>query len=143
MGYYDQNDENQNKRKKSHTSYFLAGLGGAIIGALLILLAFPGSGLLNNDENEITTEKSTGSESTEQAQQNLTVDVTSAVTNAVDKASDAVVGITNIQETNFWGQGSNAEDSSAEAGTGSGVVYKKDGGKAYIVTNNQVLVEFD
>jgi serine protease Do len=136
LGYYDQNDENQNKRKKSHTSYFLAGLGGVIIGALLML---PGSGLLNKDDNEITTEKSTGSESTEQAQQNLTVDVTSAVTNAVDKASDAVVGITNIQETNFWGQGSNAEDSSAEAGTGSGVVYKKDGGKAYIVTNNHVI----
>ncbi|ASS94620.1 S1C family serine protease [Peribacillus simplex] len=136
MGYYDQNDGNQNKRKKSHTSYFLAGLGGVIIGALLML---PGSGLLNNDDNEITTEKSTGSESTEQAQQNLTVDVTSAVTNAVDKASDAVVGITNIQETNFWSQESNAEDSSAEAGTGSGVVYKKDGGKAYIVTNNHVI----
>ncbi|MCM3672706.1 S1C family serine protease [Peribacillus simplex] len=136
MGYYDQNDENQNKRKKSHTSYFLAGLGGVIIGALLML---PGSGLLNNDDNETTTEKLTGSESTEHAQQNLTVDVTSAVTNAVDKASDAVVGITNIQETNFWGQGSNAEDSSAEAGTGSGVVYKKDGGKAYIVTNNHVI----
>ncbi|MDF9758633.1 serine protease Do [Peribacillus simplex] len=136
MGYYDQNDENQNKRKKSNASYFLAGLGGAIIGALLILLFFPGSGLLNN---ETTTEKSTGSESTKQSQQNLTVDVTSAVTNAVGKASDAVVGISNIQKTNFWGQGGNAEDSSAEAGTGSGVVYKKDGGKAYIVTNNHVI----
>ncbi|MGG4268214.1 S1C family serine protease [Peribacillus simplex] len=136
MGYYDQNDENQNKRKKSNTSYFLAGLGGAIIGALLILLVFPGSGLLSN---ESTTEKSTGSKSTNQSQQNLTVDVTSAVTNAVDKASDAVVGITNIQKTNFWGQGGNAKNSSAEAGTGSGVVYKKDGGKAYIVTNNHVI----
>lgn len=102
MGYYDQNDENQNKRKKSNASYFLAGLGGAIIGALLILLFFPGSGLLNN---ETTREKSTGSESTKQSQQNLTVDVTSAVTNAVGKASDAVVGISNIQKTNFWGQG--------------------------------------
>jgi serine protease Do len=136
LGYYDQNDENQNKRKRGYTGYFLAGLGGVIIGALLIL---PGSGLLNNDDNEITTGKSTGNEPAEQSQQNLTLDVTSAVTNAVDKASDAVVGITNIQETNFWSQGTNAEDSSAEAGTGSGVVYKKDGGKAYIVTNNHVI----
>ncbi|MBT2668421.1 serine protease [Bacillus sp. ISL-4] len=136
MGYYDQNGENQNKRKRGYTGYFLAGLGGVIIGALLIL---PGSGLLNNDDNEITTGKSTENEPAKQSQQNLTLDVTSAVTNAVDKASDAVVGITNIQKTNFWGQGSNAEDSSAEAGTGSGVVYKKDGGKAYIVTNNHVI----
>lgn len=136
MGYYDQNDENQNKRKKSNASYFLAGLGGAIIGALLILLFFPGSGLLNN---ETTREKSTGSESTKQSQQNLTVDVTSAVTNAVGKASDAVVGISNIQKTNFWGQGAEDSSAEAEAGTGSGVVYKKDGGKAYIVTNNHVI----
>lgn len=140
MGYYDQNDENQNKKRKgSHTSYFLSGLGGAIIGALLILLAFPGSGLLVNESGENTTEKSTDSESMKQTQQSLSVDVTSAVTDAVDKASDAVVGITNIQETTFWGQQGRNESSSAEAGTGSGVVYKKDGGKAYIVTNNHVI----
>ncbi|AOH57351.1 hypothetical protein ABE28_023640 [Peribacillus muralis] len=139
MGYYDDHDENRNKRKKGHASYFLTGLGGAIIGALLILLVFPGGGILNNGSDGTTTQKSTSNQPMKQAQQSLAVDVTSAVTNAVDKASDAVVGITNIQETNFWGQGSNAEDSSAEAGTGSGVVYKKDDGKAYIVTNNHVI----
>ncbi|PJN87538.1 S1C family serine protease [Bacillus sp. mrc49] len=139
MGYYDDHDENRNKRKKGHASYFLTGLGGAIVGALLILLVFPGSGLLNSGNNETSTQKSTSNQPLKQSQQNLAVDVTSAVTDAVDKASDAVVGITNIQETNFWGQGSNAEDSSAEAGTGSGVVYKKADGKAYIVTNNHVI----
>ncbi|MFJ7752652.1 S1C family serine protease [Peribacillus muralis] len=139
MGYYDDHDENRNKRKKGHASYFLTGLGGAIIGALIILLVFPGGGILNNGSDGTTTQKSTSNQPMKQAQQSLAVDVTSAVTNAVDKASDAVVGITNIQETNFWGQGSNAEDSSAEAGTGSGVVYKKDDGKAYIVTNNHVI----
>ncbi|MFD9626284.1 S1C family serine protease [Peribacillus muralis] len=139
MGYYDDHDENRNKRKKGHASYFLTGLGGAIIGALLILLVFPGSGILNNENNDTSTQKSTSNQPSRQAQQSLAVDVTSAVTDAVDKSSDAVVGITNIQETNFWGQGSNADDSSAEAGTGSGVVYKKDGGKAYIVTNNHVI----
>lgn len=139
MGYYDDHDENRNKRKKGHASYFLTGLGGAIVGALLILLVFPGSGLLNSGNNGTSTQKSTSNQPLKQSQQNLAVDVTSAVTNAVDKASDAVVGITNIQETNFWGQGSNAEDSSAEAGTGSGVVYKKADGKAYIVTNNHVI----
>lgn len=139
MGYYDDHDENRNKRKKGHASYFLTGLGGAIVGALLILLVFPGSGLLNSGNNETSTQKSTTNQPLKQSQQSLAVDVTSAVTDAVDKASDAVVGITNIQETNFWGQGSNAEDSSAEAGTGSGVVYKKADGKAYIVTNNHVI----
>ena len=66
--------------------------------------------------------------------------MTTAVTDAVDKTGDAVVGITNIQETNFWGSGPNSSNSgTAEAGTGSGVVYKKSGGKAYIVTNNHVI----
>ncbi|WP_057914117.1 S1C family serine protease [Peribacillus muralis] len=139
MGYYDDHDENRNKRKKGHASYFLTGLGGAIIGALLILLVFPGSGILNDENNDTSTQKSTSNQPSRQSQQSLAVDVTSAVTDAVDKSSDAVVGITNIQETNFWGQGKNADDSSAEAGTGSGVVYKKDGGKAYIVTNNHVI----
>ena len=73
-------------------------------------------------------------------QQNVALDVTTAVTDAVDKTGDAVVGITNIQETNFWGStGHNSDKGSAEAGTGSGVVYKKSGGKAYIVTNNHVI----
>ena len=57
------------------------------------------------------------------------------VTRAVEKAGDAVVGITNIQTTSFWSQ----EGGSQEAGTGSGVIYKKENGKAFIVTNNHVI----
>ena len=138
LGYYD---ENENQRKKgSRTGYFLSGLVGAIIGALLILLAFPGTGLLV-DESEQANETSSGNTSnqnTKQVNQNVSVDVTTSVTKAVDKASDTVVGISNIQRTTFWDQ-TGGESSSAEAGTGSGVVYKKDGGKAYIVTNNHVI----
>lgn len=139
MGYYDENEENQNKQKKgSRTGYFLSGLGGAIIGALLILLAFPGVGMLNNESDQNQTENTTDGEEAKPIQQKVSVDVTSAVTGAVDKASDAVVGISNIQETSFW-SGRGNESSSAEAGTGSGVVYKKEGGKAFIVTNNHVI----
>lgn len=139
LGYYGEDEERQNKQKKrSRTSYFLSGLGGAIIGALLILLAFPGVGVLNNGTEENKTQNATSSEETKPIQQNMSVEVTSAVTKAVEKASDAVVGISNIQETSFWG-GNGNESSSAEAGTGSGVVYKKEGGKAYIVTNNHVI----
>ena len=62
--------------------------------------------------------------------------MTTDVTKAVDKAKDTVVGITNIQETmNFFG----SEATTQEAGTGSGVIYKKDGDKAFIVTNYHVI----
>ena len=56
------------------------------------------------------------------------------ITKAVEKAGDAVVGITNIQSASFWSQ-----QGPQEAGTGSGVIYKKAGDKAYIVTNNHVI----
>src|SRR5699024_4944238 len=47
----------------------------------------------------------------------------------------AVVGVTNIQLRNdFWEQ-----SSGSEAGTGSGVIYKKDGDFAYVVTNHHVV----
>jgi serine protease Do len=68
--------------------------------------------------------------------QQLSVDVTTGVTEAVEKASGAVVGVSNIQSvTDFW----NHTKSNQEAGTGSGVIYKKEGGKAYVITNNHVV----
>src|SRR5699024_5237855 len=46
--------------------------------------------------------------------------------------SEAVVGIINLQNNTVW-------DPQQEAGSGSGIVYKKEDGKAYIVTNNHVV----
>ncbi|WP_110928067.1 S1C family serine protease [Bacillus massiliglaciei] len=140
MGYYDEGFENRSSQKKTRKSgYFLSGLGGAILGGALVTgIVFPA---LNDDDNQ----GSTGSLSTQSEQsatkQQVSLNVSTAVTDAVKKAGDAVVGITNIQETNFWGSaGANGEGSgSAEAGSGSGVVYKKANGKALIVTNNHVI----
>ncbi|KLV22883.1 hypothetical protein ABW02_20595 [Niallia circulans] len=67
--------------------------------------------------------------------QNISLNVDTDVTKAVDKAADSVVGITNLQSSNFWAD----ETTAQEAGTGSGVIYKKSGDKAYIVTNNHVV----
>lgn len=47
------------------------------------------------------------------------------------RASEAVVGVINIQRDNF-------SEADSEAGT-SGVIYKKTDGQAYIVTNNHVV----
>lgn len=46
--------------------------------------------------------------------------------------SNSVVGIINLQNNSMW-------DPQEEAGSGSGIVYKKENGKAYIVTNNHVV----
>src|SRR5699024_7334813 len=44
----------------------------------------------------------------------------------------AIVGVINKQQQNIW---ENGED----AGSGSGIIYKKEDGKAYVVTNNHVV----
>lgn len=135
LGYYDENGRTgRSQRSASKVGYFLASLAGLIIGALLVLVALPrlaDQGLLPG-----------GSEEQVQVQENnqqtrghkVSLDVTTDVTKAVDKAQDTVVGITNIQSGSFWG-----EETSQPAGTGSGVIYKKADGKAYIVTNYHVI----
>ncbi|MEB2300508.1 trypsin-like peptidase domain-containing protein [Lysinibacillus xylanilyticus] len=113
--------------------YFFTGLIGVIIGALLVWLMMPG--LVNQMPG--TTTSSTGKNETTINQ--VATEVTTDVTKAVDKASGAVVGITNIQEVasgGFWNPQSSTEQ---PAGSGSGVIYKVQGDKAFIVTNNHVI----
>ncbi|MBD7944901.1 S1C family serine protease [Psychrobacillus sp. FSL K6-2684] len=138
MGYYNSYGPEQeppkvrNKaKKKGVAGYFFSGLAGVLVGALLVWFITPS--VVNNlpaqTESETATNKAAKTEQ-------LSVDITTDVTGAVEKASDAVVGISNIQSArNFWSQNSSEQ----EAGTGSGVIYKKEGGKAYIVTNHHVI----
>lgn len=130
--------EMQKKRERknkggSKVGYFMSGLSGIIIGALLVWLLLPSLvGQLPGTEQS-GSETNTNHSST--IQQSVT-EVSSDTISAVEQVSDAVVGITNIQEvSNFWNQ----SVSSQEAGSGSGVIYKIDEDNAYIVTNHHVI----
>ncbi len=133
LGYYDQDYEHVRSKKKGRGGTFFAGLVGAIIGALIVVIALPRLGIETVNENDIQIEQKKEGKTTNGIQQNVSVNVTTSVTQAVDKAGDAVVGITNIQQSSMWQQ------QAGEAGTGSGVVYKKGNGKAFIVTNHHVI----
>ncbi|MFS0784065.1 S1C family serine protease [Bacillus sp. 1P06AnD] len=125
MGYYDDHyNEGYRQKKPKRTGYFLAGLAGVLIGALLVAFILPSTSILNRYGSD------TGKESS--IQQKVAYNVNSSVTEAFDKAADAVVGITNIQEASLFNQG-------GETGTGSGVVYKIKDGRAYIITNHHVI----
>lgn len=138
MENQESNYGGRSRRKGSYWGYFFSALFGAVLGALVILFVFPEVGLLS--EKSVTNETVSPSGTTQTVPQKVALNVTTAVTDAVQKTSDAVVGISNIQKTDFWNTDStNTDKSTAEAGTGSGVVYKKSGGKAYIVTNNHVI----
>ncbi|KGR85253.1 S1C family serine protease [Lysinibacillus boronitolerans] len=130
--------EMQTKRMKKKGGggkggYFFSGLVGVIIGALLVWLMLPG--LVNQMPG--TTTSNTGKNNTTINQ--VATEVTTDVTTAVEKASQAVVGITNIQEVTSGGFWSPPSKTTKEAGSGSGVVYKIEGDKAFIITNNHVI----
>lgn len=131
MGYY-------NSQKPSRTGTFLAGLAGVVIGALLVWLLFysvPGLMPGNDGEKASSSEIVETDSSTEQPA--TAVNITTDVTKAVEEVADAVVGITNLQaNTDFWSQTQGQEQA---VGTGSGVIYKNEGGTAYIVTNHHVI----
>ncbi|MGD7045622.1 S1C family serine protease [Jeotgalibacillus proteolyticus] len=138
MGYYDDHQETRSKSKRgSKAGYFLSSLAGLIVGALLVVLALPMIGDYGSESASSNILNST--ESNESAQtESISYDVNSNVTDAVDIAGDAVVGVTNIQSGGGGMFGQTGEDSD-EAGTGSGVIYKKEGDSAFIVTNYHVI----
>ena len=129
----EEEEKRQRKIKKQGNKggYFLSALSGIIVGALLMWLLVPSlADQLPGKTSSTTSNQTTISQTA--------TEVTSDVTQAVEKVSEAVVGITNIQEvaTNFWNPNSNAKQ---EAGSGSGVIYKIEGDKAFIATNHHVV----
>lgn len=69
-----------------------------------------------------------------------------SVADIVENASKAIVGVVNYQKSNTQdvfdtlGGSPNIQDGqTVEKGTGSGVIWKKVNGKAYIITNNHVI----
>ncbi|RHW40404.1 PDZ domain-containing protein [Neobacillus notoginsengisoli] len=145
MGYYDQDVQTRYREpepKKSKKGTFFASLLGAIIGAFLVIFTIPylsNAGLLPykvEPTNKAEETTAVGGKITSDGQKKIAVDVETDVTKAVDKAADAVVGISNIQASKgFWF----SEEQERAAGTGSGVIYKVKGNKAYIATNAHVV----
>ncbi|RSK29166.1 serine protease [Bacillus sp. HMF5848] len=144
MGYYDQDYEHLRRpRKGNKASWFITALVGAVLGAMFIIFSIPtlskfgvlpydvvpaGQGQLIEQNDIIPNEGGTV--------QQVSVNVVSQVTQAVDKVSNAVVGVVNLQQARgFW----DTEVMEQEAGTGSGVIYKKENGRAFIVTNHHVI----
>ena len=121
------------------------GLLGGLLGAFILLTA-AGVSFTNTTDTGIKTAKTVYSNTTD-------------TTKAVKKVQNAVVSVINYQEgsssdslNELYGRifgGDDNSDSSQDkskdsdglqvAGEGSGVIYKKDGKEAYIVTNNHVV----
>lgn len=148
----------EKRPKKSNGSFFkrfLTGLLGGLIGGALVFSAYyflaGGSLALSNNGSSTALKNNSGTTKTADVTANVTTDVTSAV----QKVDGAVVSVINLQKQKsssgsddlFGGLFGGSESSSSEksnndltaASEGSGVIYKKDGNTAYIVTNNHVV----
>jgi serine protease Do len=142
LGYYDDHSQERFREQKGKRGgIFFASLVGSIIGALLVILAIPALSERGVLPYKIETNQNLGEDSTNNnqnvIQKQIAYDVNTNTTEAVDKTGEAVVGINNIQSTSFWSE--NGDSSEEAAGTGSGVIYKKEGNKAYVVTNHHVV----
>ncbi|PID03190.1 MULTISPECIES: S1C family serine protease [unclassified Sporosarcina] len=121
------------KRNPKRRGSFWPGLLGALLGGLIVFLTMMYAGG-SSHEDTTRIEKKESKTASEHAQ--VSIDISSEVTDVVDDVANAVVGITNIQTVqDFW----SSTTSTQEAGSGSGVLYKKEGDKAYIVTNHHVV----
>lgn len=112
-----------------------AGLAGALVALLLVPVLIK-SGYFPGWYNTALSDTSSASGNRSNLPTaNYNVSVNSGVVQAVSKTENAVVGVVNIQQTGgFFG-----DKKSVDQGTGSGIVFRKTGNKAYIVTNNHVI----
>ncbi len=141
MGYYDQHYP-PNPHRKKNKPWLVPVLLGIIIGILLVVVAMPALIKSNIMPENFGMEQGNhmkvqhGSPHGSDLSQAINVDVSTQITDIVEKVTPAVVGVINIQQnSDFWQQ--DTEDN--EAGTGSGVIYKKKDGTAYVVTNHHVV----
>nr|WGD87992.1 serine protease Do-like protein HtrB [Bacillus subtilis] len=125
------------KKEKKRRAAWLSPILGGIIGGGLMLGIAP---YLPSDQNQATE---TASANKQVQSDNFTTAPITNASNIADMVEDlepTIVGISNIQtsQNNTFGTGGGSS-SESESGTGSGVIFKKDSDKAYIITNNHVV----
>lgn len=128
---------------------FKSGLVGGLVGGLVMVVLGGGAlyGYTQSQDSNSGLSNNTSNTSKNVQTSNVSANVTTDTTEAVAKVEDAVVSVVNMANSqgNFLQGGGNStqgSDSSSDLQTqseGSGVIYKKDGKTAYIVTNNHVI----
>ncbi|WP_379970821.1 S1C family serine protease [Ectobacillus sp. sgz5001026] len=135
MSFFEEDDSNERTGNRFlQKKVIFSGVAGLLLGATLFAFMVPTftrmGWIQENGQTEASEYRNLAA--APKSQNGVNVDIRSGFVDAVDKSSDAVVGVINIQHDSF-------SESDAEAGTGSGVIYKKENGNAYVVTNHHVV----
>ncbi|MFN2744202.1 MULTISPECIES: S1C family serine protease [Bacillus] len=127
----EQGREARTAKEKRRKASWLSPILGGIIGGGLVLGISP---YLPADHQD---DAAGGKQTVPKQSQNFTTKPVTDANNVADMVEDlepTIVGVSNIQASFGF-----SEDDVEESGTGSGVIFKKDGDKAYIITNNHVV----
>lgn len=106
---------------KSLTKIIVTGAVAGALGGGAMLYGQRGLEDMQQSQQKVTTK----------ADKTVTIPKDATATSAYNKVSDAVVSVLNFSQT--------GKDSFQEVSEGSGVIYKKSGDAAYVVTNNHVI----
>ncbi|MHA6488042.1 serine protease HtrA [Bacillus cabrialesii] len=156
--YSARNVIHDQEKKKRGFGWFRPLLGG-VIGGSLALGIYTFTPLGDHDsqdtakqsssqqQTQSVTAKSTSSESSKSSSNSSSSSAfksedSSKISNMVEDISPAIVGITNLlaqSNSSLFGSDSSGSSEGTESGSGSGVIFKKENGKAYIITNNHVV----
>lgn len=120
---------------KSFGKRLLSTVGAGVIGSALTLGVVANTNILQQPKQEVASSHSSESSTSTNVVQTAS-NSTNTLSDMVESASKAIVGISNFKNT---GNRFAGESALQEYGTGSGVVYKIEGDSAYIVTNNHVI----
>ncbi|OBW53910.1 serine protease [Bacillus safensis] len=146
--------EQPQKQKKPNGWFkpFVSGVvGGTLALGVYVLLPYAqhSSDSTANDSAAKTEAVSTNHTNSSKTTAVQTSNSSSSISSMVENVSPAIVGITNYQtqtdtsfgdfNTPFDESQQNKSSQEEETGTGSGVIFKKSGNKAYVLTNNHVI----
>lgn len=106
---------------KSLTKMIITGAIAGVLGGGAMLYGQRGLEDVQQSQQKVTTK----------ADKTVTIAKDATATSAYNKVSDAVVSVLNFSQA--------GKNSFQEASEGSGVIYKKSGDAAYVVTNNHVI----
>lgn len=134
QSFEDNKSNHKQPRKKNQKRHFgmsaiIGGISGSVITALTLIVLLTNNIISFGDQPNEQATSNQSADSTTVASQVADNDI---VGETVGDASKAVVGVSRLQQQNIW-------EPDEETGTGSGIIYKKENGKAYVVTNHHVV----
>ena len=138
------------EKKRGKSPIIMTSLISSTVAALITssVFVFASDYSDKSQSSNVTTQQTTATSSsnTNIAKMSTGSNTSTSIADIVENASKAIVGVVNYQVStpqDFFGNPayipSNQNSEPVESGTGSGVIWKKENGKAYIITNNHVI----